>query len=142
MDAPPRPVAGLPGRLLEELDGLAAPLRNAGLAVSVRLLHGYVPELIVGLARDEEADWIVMGTHGRTGLPHVVVPFVVRVATWPIQIAEHARLQLAISHVVGDAGDGFIEPFRGHRTGRDDGQAPVQRDDRRSTAGLLGVPGL
>jgi nucleotide-binding universal stress UspA family protein len=73
MDATPRPVAGLPGRLLEELDGLAAPLRNAGLAVSARLLHGYAPELIVGLARDEQADWIVMGTHGRTGLPHVVL---------------------------------------------------------------------
>jgi len=43
---------------------------------------------IIRMAKDEEADLIVMGTHGRTGLPHVLIGStaekVVRMAPCPV----------------------------------------------------------
>jgi nucleotide-binding universal stress UspA family protein len=74
MDASREPgFGGLSTRLLEELEALAQPLRSDGVEVSVRLLEGHAAPTIVDLAIDEAADWIVMGSHGRTGLPHVAL---------------------------------------------------------------------
>ena len=63
---------GLSTRLLEELEVLAEPLRAGGLECSVRLLEGGATPVILDVASEEESDWIVMGSRGRTGLPHVV----------------------------------------------------------------------
>ncbi len=63
----------LPLHLLEELEEVARPLRKEGLSTSVRLLEGHAASCITEIAREEGADWIVMGTHGRTGLPHAIL---------------------------------------------------------------------
>src|SRR5262249_40394780 len=58
-------------RALDELrsraEALGAP---AGEAIAT---HGVAWEEIVNLARGRESDLIVMGTHGRTGLKHVLL---------------------------------------------------------------------
>ena len=41
--------------------------------VTSKLLHGVVASQIVKLAREDRCDLIVMGTHGRTGISHVVM---------------------------------------------------------------------
>jgi nucleotide-binding universal stress UspA family protein len=64
---------GLSTRLLKELEALAEPLRATGLECSVRLLEGRSAPVILDVASEEEVDWIVMGTRGRTGLPHAML---------------------------------------------------------------------
>jgi nucleotide-binding universal stress UspA family protein len=44
-----------------------------GLEVKVELREGPVHESILGAAKDNAGDLIVMGTHGRTGLKHLVL---------------------------------------------------------------------
>ncbi len=58
---------------LEQLDKRLAELEAAG--VSARQVHenGRPDEVIVSLARREHADLIVIGTHGRSGLSHVLL---------------------------------------------------------------------
>ena len=58
---------------LDELDKRLAELKTAG--VSARQVHadGRPDELIIDLAQREDADVIVMGTHGRTGLSYVLL---------------------------------------------------------------------
>jgi nucleotide-binding universal stress UspA family protein len=56
-----------------ELEGRAAPLRQSGLTVDVVNAMGNVADEIVEMAGVEKADLIVMGTHGRTGLAHVLL---------------------------------------------------------------------
>ena len=53
----------------QQLAVLAARARKAGVRVSVLLREGYPPDQIVRAARSTKADLIVMGTHGRRGLP-------------------------------------------------------------------------
>jgi nucleotide-binding universal stress UspA family protein len=57
------------------------------------LLMGDPTEAIVRLAKTECADFIVMGTHGRTGLSRIflgsVAEAVVRRAPCPVLIARH-----------------------------------------------------
>jgi nucleotide-binding universal stress UspA family protein len=60
----------------------------SGVPVSSVLLHGAISSEIVRFAKDEEYDLIVMGTHGRTGLGHVmlgsVAEKVLRTAPCPV----------------------------------------------------------
>jgi nucleotide-binding universal stress UspA family protein len=55
------------------LRNLAGELRNRKLAVKTCLVEGNPSREILVKARREKADLIVMGTHGRTGLPHVLL---------------------------------------------------------------------
>ncbi|MCA9676924.1 MAG: universal stress protein [Kofleriaceae bacterium] len=55
----------------ERLEGIAAPLRETGLQITTRTTLGDVADEILDVARDIDADIIVMGTHGRTGLKHL-----------------------------------------------------------------------
>lgn len=55
------------------LSELAEPLRDSGLTVETIAKEGYPPEVIVDEAAAAGADLIAMGTHGRTGLAHLVL---------------------------------------------------------------------
>ena len=50
-----------------------AELRKAGIASSAKVLPGDPREALVETARIEKADLLVVGSHGRTGLPKLVL---------------------------------------------------------------------
>jgi nucleotide-binding universal stress UspA family protein len=60
---------GLESRLAEA----AREAEKSGLDVSIRVSTGTPERVIAEAAEEEGADCVVMGTHGRTGLPHVVL---------------------------------------------------------------------
>jgi nucleotide-binding universal stress UspA family protein len=72
----------------QRLDAIAEPLRLAGLAVSTLAVTGDVARQILELARKVDADALVVGTHGRMGLSHLllgsVAEKVVRGASVPV----------------------------------------------------------
>ncbi len=51
----------------EELEELAKGLRETGLLCEVRIEQGPPARVITDCARQEEADWILMSSHGRSG---------------------------------------------------------------------------
>lgn len=57
----------------EKLAAAVAPLQRDGLTVEAVAREGYPPEVIVEAARELGADVIAMGTHGRTGLRHLLL---------------------------------------------------------------------
>lgn len=61
------------GSAAERLAVMAESLRRPGLSVETRCSEGYPSEAIVEEARTVGADLIVMGTHGRTGLAHLLL---------------------------------------------------------------------
>jgi len=63
------------GRLLalRELDGTIARLREGGVKARGLMRVGAPFLEIINAAQSEGADLIVMGTHGRTGLAHVLI---------------------------------------------------------------------
>lgn len=54
-------------------DEVAAGLRAAGLRVETRVPDGDPRSTLVELARDEKADLVVVGSHGRTGLSKLLL---------------------------------------------------------------------
>lgn len=72
----------------EELDRLAESVTDPALRVSARVAEGSPAPQILAVAREEAADLIVMGTHGRTGLGRLflgsVADTVVRLAPCPV----------------------------------------------------------
>lgn len=48
-------------------------LHDAGLETSTKVLQGDAREMLVDIARAENADLIVLGSHGRTGLAKLVL---------------------------------------------------------------------
>lgn len=59
-------------RMSEGLEGLAADLSKAGIAVNTRLRGGLPATTILEEAQHSSSNLIVMGTHGRRGLSHLV----------------------------------------------------------------------
>lgn len=57
----------------ERLDLLAESFAREGLTVDTVVREGYAPDVIVEEARTRNADLIAMGTHGRTGLAHLLL---------------------------------------------------------------------
>lgn len=57
----------------QRLDQCARSLQKSGAEVETLGLEGYPPEVIIDKARENEVDLIAMGTHGRTGLTHVLL---------------------------------------------------------------------
>lgn len=55
------------------LEELAAPLREAGREVEVECIQGIPAEVIVRRAGEREVDLIAMGTHGRSGVAHLLL---------------------------------------------------------------------
>ncbi len=75
----------------QRLESIAAPVRARGLDVRTFALaatSGDVAEEVLRAARDVDADAIVVGTHGRTGLSHLLLGSVaeklIRLATVPV----------------------------------------------------------
>ncbi|UCE86889.1 MAG: universal stress protein [Deltaproteobacteria bacterium] len=74
--------------LLAEMERLIEPLTEDGVSASFRLRAGNPERVIVDTANEEGVDLIVMATHGRTGLSHVllgsVAERVLRLARCPV----------------------------------------------------------
>ncbi len=74
--------------LEQELERRARAVESLGLRARGKIVVGVPAEVIVTEAQGEQADLIVMGTHGRTGLSHVllgsVAEAVIRKAVCPV----------------------------------------------------------
>lgn len=57
----------------QRLESCSQQLRESGVAVETLGLEGYPPEVVIDKARENAVDLIAMGTHGRTGLTHVLL---------------------------------------------------------------------
>lgn len=72
----------------ETLEARTAEVRAAGLTARWKLVVGVPFQEIVKVAAEEKADWIVMGTHGRSGLDRLllgsVASRVIRLAGCPV----------------------------------------------------------
>jgi universal stress protein A len=72
----------------KDLDRLLVELRKEGISAELTAHRGSPERAIVEVAIEKEADLIVMGTHGRSGLAHVllgsVAERVVRTAPCPV----------------------------------------------------------
>lgn len=83
-------VARIRQQLGQELEALAEAPRSTGLKVETLVLEGVPYSCIVDHAKEWHADLIVMGTHGRTGISHVltgsVTERVVRLASCPVLV--------------------------------------------------------
>jgi universal stress protein A len=79
----------------EALEARATDLRRRGIDASRRVQTGVPFEQIVKVAEEERADLIVMGTHGRTGLDHLllgsVAERVVRLAPCPVLTVRQSK---------------------------------------------------
>ena len=75
-------------RLRKQLDDLCNKYSDSGIAIDSTLAEGVPYVEIVQAAKDINADLIVLGTHGRTGLSHMllgsVAERVVRSSTVPV----------------------------------------------------------
>lgn len=75
------------------LQAASAALESAGLTCTTHIVVGHIAETIARYASEFEFDLIVIGTHGRTGLRHVVMGSVatevVRRATVPVTIVRN-----------------------------------------------------
>lgn len=87
-DGPVRVDDYVTGGARQRLDAIAEPLRRAGLVVNTLAVIGAVAEQILALASKVDADALIVGTHGRTGLSHFllgsVAERVVRSASVPV----------------------------------------------------------
>jgi nucleotide-binding universal stress UspA family protein len=61
------------GAATDRIAEIARPLEEEGLKVETRTAEGYPPEVIVRVAEEIGCDMIAMGTHGRTGLAHLLL---------------------------------------------------------------------
>ncbi len=70
------------------LEKLVQGIEEKGIEISAELIQGTPYEEIARKAEEEKVDMIVMGTHGRTGLPHLflgsVAERVLRTAPCPV----------------------------------------------------------
>lgn len=69
----------------ERLEELAGPLRQGSHEVEVECVQGIPAEVIVRLAREREVDLIAMGTHGRSGVAHLLL------GSTAERVVQHAR---------------------------------------------------
>jgi len=78
----------LKNHAISELNKLAKPLKEEGMDVQVEVKIGKSWQQIVNTAKANSVDLIVIGTHGRTGLSHVllgsIAEKVVRRASCPV----------------------------------------------------------
>lgn len=74
----------------QEMAACQKRAEDAGVAVDAVVVHGVPSPKIVETAEDQRADLIVMGTHGRTGLQHLLIGSVaervIRLAPCPVMV--------------------------------------------------------
>jgi universal stress protein A len=93
MGAWPSPafVDELEAAITSDLEGYLTRVTAAGLVGEMTVVHGVPFQQILDTAKKRQVDLIIMGTHGRTGLSHVllgsVTEKVVRLAPCPVLIA-------------------------------------------------------
>ncbi|MEE8138385.1 MAG: universal stress protein [Thermoanaerobaculia bacterium] len=73
------------GSAEERLAEMAEPLRQAGWRIETAAREGYPPEVIVEEAEGLGADLIALGTHGRSGLAHLLL------GSTAERVVQHAR---------------------------------------------------
>lgn len=76
--------------IAEHMETFHQRTHDAGLQGETLTIRGTPFDTIIDIAKDRGVDLIVMGTHGRTGLPHVLVGSVtervVRLAPCPVLV--------------------------------------------------------
>ena len=70
---PPDYEENLKNELLQRLGDFAKSVETGGTVPVLRLVEGLAPDEIVETAVEIGADMIVIGTHGRTGLAHLLI---------------------------------------------------------------------
>jgi len=84
-------IQDLEAEIMESMNGYLERVTAAGLEGEIAVVHGVPFHEIIEMARAQQVDLIVMGTHGRTGLQHVllgsVAEKVVRLAPCPVLVA-------------------------------------------------------
>jgi nucleotide-binding universal stress UspA family protein len=70
---PPDFWASVRSEAQEQLDEHTKPLRAKGIAVETAVCEGYAATVIVEEAARRDADLIVIGTHGLSGLKHLLL---------------------------------------------------------------------
>jgi nucleotide-binding universal stress UspA family protein len=87
---PPTYFAELEAAAEQDIEAALKHVRAAGLEGQTMVVHGFPFESILTAARDQGVDLIIMGTHGRTGLPHILIGSVaervVRLAPCPVLV--------------------------------------------------------
>ena len=77
---------------LEALKSARQALDEAGIAYEFHVAVGKPAQIIAAFAREKQCTQILMGTHGRTGLTHVlmgsVTSEVIRLADVPVQLVK------------------------------------------------------
>ncbi|MFW5876014.1 MAG: universal stress protein [Myxococcota bacterium] len=83
----------------ESLDALAQRLADRGVTIERHLTEGVPHQEIERVAKDIGADMVVMGTHGRTGLGHLllgsVAERVVRTVPAPVLTVRHPESEVS-----------------------------------------------
>jgi universal stress protein A len=81
----------LEAAVTRDMEGYLARVTATGLAGEIAVVHGVPFQEILDTAKARQVDLIIMGTHGRTGLSHVllgsVAEKVVRLAPCPVLVA-------------------------------------------------------
>jgi nucleotide-binding universal stress UspA family protein len=81
--------------LVERLEALAAPLREERRSIDVAAIPGIPGEVIVQQAQERHADLVAMGTHGRSGVAHLLLGStaerVVQHAPCPVLTVRHGE---------------------------------------------------
>lgn len=84
-------IAELEAAITHDMEGYLARVTAAGLSGEIVVVHGVPFQEIIDTARARQVDLIMMGSHGRTGLLHVllgsVAAKVVRLAPCPVLVA-------------------------------------------------------
>jgi nucleotide-binding universal stress UspA family protein len=84
-------IVDLEEEVQEEMEQYRQRVQDAGLAVDLAIVHGIPFQHIIEVAQDKDVNLIVIGTHGRTGLQHMllgsVAEKVVRLAPCPVLVA-------------------------------------------------------
>ena len=66
-------LSGIEERVADDLERILVELQDAGISAEYLSARGSPERIILEVASSKNADLIVMGTHGRTGLAHVVL---------------------------------------------------------------------
>jgi universal stress protein A len=84
-------IQDLEAEIMESMNDHLRRVTAAGLEGEVAVVHGVPFHEIIEMAKTKQVDLIIMGTHGRTGLQHVllgsVAEKVVRLAPCPVLVA-------------------------------------------------------